>query len=149
MMETLSSIFQRTCGAPIEMDGRAIIPIFQMSLSSGRKDFLVRRLDASSESVTGLRIKAVKGKIEVNGQSHSEIILWADTSPDVVPLSIFSKSGCELKIWNVWRAGDLIQAWVGNAGLIVTNNKNSFKLECSGGDEGVNFCALVVQVEFL
>ncbi|MDT3723223.1 hypothetical protein [Pseudomonas oryzihabitans] len=148
-METLSSIFQRTFGAPIEMDGRTIIPLFQMSLSSGRKDLLVRRLNFSLEPVVGLRIKAVKGKIEVNGCSHSEIILWADTSPDVVLLSVFSKSGCDVKIWNVWRSGDLVQAWVGNAGLVVAENKNSVRLECSGGNENIDFCALVVQIDFL
>ncbi|MDR6356279.1 hypothetical protein Q3H58_002950 [Pseudomonas psychrotolerans] len=120
-----------------------------MNLSSGQKDFLVRRLNASLQPVAGLRIKAVKGKIEINGQSHSEVILWADTSPDVVSFSVFSKLGCDLKVWNVWRSGNLVQAWVGNAGLIVTENKNSVKLECSGGDENVDFCALVVQIDYL
>lgn len=147
MVETFSAIFQRTCGAPIEMNGHIIIPIFQMKLPPGRKNFVFRRLKSSSASVTGLRIKAVKGEIEVNGQCHPEIILWADTSPESVPLSVVSKSSCDLKIWNVWRADDVVQAWVGNAGLVVSQAEGSIKLECSGGDEGVNFSSLVVQID--
>lgn len=147
MVETLSAIFQRTRGAPIEINGRIVLPIFQMTLPAGRKNFLVRRLKSSSASVTGLRIKVVKGEIEVNGQRHSEIILWADTSPEEVPLSVVSKSSCDLKIWNVWRTDDVVQAWVGDAGLIASQADGAIKLECSGGDEGVNFSALVVQID--
>lgn len=147
MSETLSAIFQRTRGAPIEINGHTILPIFQMHVPPGRKNFVVRRLKSASASVTGLRIKAVKGEIEVNGQRHQEVILWADTSPEAVPLSVLSKSSCELKIWNVWRAGDVVQAWVGNAGLVVSQTEGTTRLECSGGDEGVNFSALVVQID--
>lgn len=147
MAETLSAVFQRARGAPIEMNGRIILPIFQMKLPPGRRKFLVRRLKSSSASVTGLCIKVVKGEVEVNGGLYPEVTLWADTSPETVSLSVLSKSSCELKIWNVWRADDLVQAWVGDAGLVVSQTEKSIRLECSGGDEGVNFSALVVQID--
>lgn len=146
-METFSEIFQRTHGAPIEVDGRIVQPIFQVKIDGVRKTFVIRRLKSRSASVAGLRIKAEKGEIEVHDERHPEIILWADTSPESVSLSVLSKAGCELRIWNVWRAGRIIQAWVGNAGIVATKSNGTIRLECSGGDEEVNFSALVVEID--
>lgn len=147
MFETLSAIFQRTGGAAIEINERRILPIFQMKLPSGRYSLLVRRLQHTSVSEAGLRIKILKGEVELNGQNHSEIILWAGSSPELVELCVRSKTGCTMKIWNVWRSDNLVQAWVGDAGMIVSEIGNSIKLECSGGDVGINFLGLVVQID--
>lgn len=146
MSETFSSTFQRTKGAPIKSEGRTVLPIFKLQIGGGRQNYLIRRLGSESASVAGLRIKAVKGMVEVNNQKYSDIILWADTSPEVVPLSVHSKSGCELRIWNVWRTNDVVQAWVGDAGVSASENGDLIVLECSGGDKGVNFSALVVEI---
>ncbi len=147
MAETLSAIFQRTHGAPIEIDGRIILPSFKFKLESGRKELTVRRLKSSSAPVSGLRIKAVKGEIEVNGQVHPEIILWSDTSPEIVSLIVKSRSGCELRMWNVWRYEGGVQAWIGNAGIVINKLGDSVRLECSGGSEGVDFLALIVEID--
>lgn len=118
-----------------------------MKIGGGSRTFLVRRLQSSASLVTGLRLKAVRGEIEVNGQRHAEIILWADTSPETVSLSVLSDAGCELKAWNVWRAGDVVQAWVGNAGIAISEVGSAVTLECSGGGSETDFSALVVQIE--
>ncbi len=97
--------------------------------------------------ISGLRLKATKGKIEVNGQQHSEIVLWADTSPEDVLITTSCKSDCELKAWNVWRIDDLTQAWVGNAGLVVDEHDHSITLRCSDGVGDVDFDDFVVQIE--
>lgn len=65
-MGTFSEIFQRTHGAPIEVDGRIIQPVFQVKIDGVRKTFVIRRLKSRSASVAGLRIKAEKGEIEVH-----------------------------------------------------------------------------------
>lgn len=147
MTETLSSIFQRTRGAPIQVAERLVYPIFQKKIKAGQSSFLARRLKSSMQPVSGLRLKAVKGELEVNDQRHSEIILWADTSPESVYFSVLSKTGCELKIWNVWRVNDTAQAWVGNAGMVISEEGRITNLECSGGTEAVDFSTLVFQIE--
>ncbi len=147
MDQILSLLFQQSKGAPVESKGQLVHPIFKARVKSGQKRFLIRRIHATSSPVPGLRIKAVKGQIEVNGQRHPEVILWADTSPETVPLSVISKFGCELKAWNVWRADDLVQAWVGNAGLVISEADHVITLECSDGVGEVNFTDLVVQIQ--
>lgn len=147
MTETLSSIFQRTRGAPIQVAERLVYPIFQKKIKAGRSNFLARRLKSTMQPVSGLRLKVVKGELEVNDQRHSEVILWADTSPESVCFSVLSKTGCELKIWNVWRVNDIAQAWVGNAGMVISEEGRITNLECSGGTEAVDFSTLVFQIE--
>jgi len=91
-------------------------------------------------------MKVTKGELEVNGQRHSEIILWSDNSPELVSFSVLTKSACDLKIWNVWRTDDIVHAWVGNAGMIISENKNVINLECSGGTESIDFSRLIFQI---
>lgn len=147
MTETLSSIFQRTLGAPIEVAEGTAHPIFQKKLRAGKSRFSVQRLKSSKQLVPGLRLKVVNGEIEVNGQRHTEMILWADTSPESVFFTVVSKKACELKVWNVWRVNDMVQAWVGNAGILITEEGGITILECSGGTEIVDFSTLVYKIE--
>jgi hypothetical protein len=147
MVETLSSLFQRSQGAAVEIDGRLVQPIFQDKIAGTEARFLIRRIKSMNSPVQGLRLKAVKGRIKVNGQSHSEVILWADTSPASVEISVSSKSGCVLKAWNVWRVGDIAQAWVGNSGIHSKKVGRVVVLACSDGVGEVDFTDLVVEIE--
>lgn len=146
MSETLSTLFQRSSGEPIDVGGRAAQPIFVMKLGKGRQEILVRRVRSKDAPMSGLRLKAKKGTIEVNGQQHSEIVLWADTSPQELSIIVSCKSDCELKAWNVWRVDDLTQAWVGNAGLVVEESDEGFTLRCSDGVGSIDFDDFVVQL---
>lgn len=147
MTETLSSIFQRTQGAPTKVAGRLVQPIVQQTIKAGRTHFVVRRIRSAEQPVPGLRLKVVKGVLEIDNQRYTEIILWADTSPESVSFCVVSKSACQLKIWNVWRANDIVQAWVGNAGIVMTEARGITTLECSGGTDDIDFSTLVVHVE--
>lgn len=147
MNETLSSRFQKNNGAAIEVDGRAVRPLIEIEVVEDEKSFLVRRKVAKAWPIQGIRIKAKKGEIEVNGQLHSEIILWADTSPDSVEITVRSKSGCQLKIWNVWRMDEIVQAWVGNSGVATSESGGEMLLECSDGTGEVDFSSIVVGFE--
>ncbi len=107
---------------------------------------MVKRLSSINSPVQGLRIKATKGTIQVNGQSQTDIILWADTSPASVELTIHAKNGCELKAWNVWRRDDIAQAWIGNAGMLIDKVDDVVTLKCSDGIGEADFTDLVVQL---
>lgn len=145
--DTLSVYFQRSGGKPIDFGGQSVQPIFIMKLRKGRHQISIRRVKSKEAPISGLRLKATAGKIEVNGQQHSEIILWADTSPEDVLITTSCESDSELKAWNVWRIDDLIQAWVGNAGLVVDAHNHSITLRCSDGVGDVDFDDFVVQIE--
>jgi hypothetical protein len=147
MIETLSSRLQQSEGAPIEIDGRLVLAILQEKITQDRKSLLVRRVSSTKSPVQGLRIKAVKGKIVIDGHSYPDIVLWADTSPASVEITIASKSGCDLKMWNVWRVGDVMHAWLGNAGIHLSKVGKVLTLECSDGVGEANFTDLVVQIE--
>lgn len=146
MTETLAELFQKAKNSTIELDNQLIYAILKIKIDSP-KNFIIYRLNASSPPLQGLRLKADKGSIQVNGQTHPEIILWADTSPDVVSISVIPKRECELKIWNVWKSGASTEAWVGNAGFLVSKIDNVISLECSHGLGDINFSNLVIKLE--
>lgn len=146
MSETLSCLFQKSHGAAIEIDGLLVWPICQQKIAQPMKKFLVRRLGSTHSPVQGVRIKAAKGTILVDGHSHPDIILWADTSPAAVEIVVRSKIGCELNAWNVWRSGDRVDAWTGNAGMLIHKADGVVTLECSDGKGEIDFTDLVVQI---
>jgi hypothetical protein len=147
--ETLSSQFQKSRGTAIEVNGRLVQSIFQKQLNEPNVRFEIHRVKSVNSPTQGFRLKAVQGTIEVNGQHHPDIILWADTCPAVMEIVVSSHSGCQLKAWNVWKIDDLVQAWVGNAGMCVLAEGNSYTLECSDGVGDVDFTNLIVQVKEL
>jgi hypothetical protein len=61
-----------------------VFPIIKKKIKAGQTNFLARRLKSSKQPVSGLRVKVLKGEIEVSNQRHSEIILWGDSSPESV-----------------------------------------------------------------
>ncbi|HEY4372010.1 MAG TPA: hypothetical protein VGN52_08800 [Burkholderiales bacterium] len=147
MKESLSSIFQKIRGAPTEVDGRFVYPIFKEHVEKGERNLRIRRLASKQSPVQGIRIKMVKGLIEIYGRKYSEIVLWADTSPTVVDLKISSRSGGELRAWNVWKIDDITQAWIGNAGIRIAKEGGVVTLECSDGVGDIDFSNLVVEVD--
>jgi hypothetical protein len=147
MTETLSFIFQKTNGAPIEINGVIIRPSYKLNLQKGEHKFLIRRLKVKEKPLQGIRLKIKKGEIFVNDKTLSDVILWANTSPDLIEIHIKSKKDCELIIWNEWQIDNLTQAWVGNAGIHIVNGEKVTKLECSNGIGDVDFTDLVVEIE--
>ncbi|MBF6031473.1 hypothetical protein ICY20_27315 [Pseudomonas sp. P115] len=149
MEETLSSIFMRTNGKPINSNGKTVVAIVEIEITKPRTVFSIRRLSATDNRVQGLALKAVSGQIVVDdsGNGYPEIVLWSDTSPDDVVIEVLSKSGSTLKIWNVWRSTFGMNAWVGNAGIYVCRPDGKMTLACSDGVGDVDFCDYVVALE--
>lgn len=42
---------------------------------------------------------------------------------------------------------DIVQAWVGNAGMVISEEGRIINLEYSGGTEAIDFSTLVFQIE--
>lgn len=146
MKNSMASRFQAGNGEAIEFNGRLVRPLFQIE-ARGREKLIVARKIAKKSPRQGLRIKAKESELEVNDQCHQEIILWADTSPDRVEIAVHAKPGCQLKFWNVWEIDGIVQAWVGNSGMVVTENDDRIVMECSDGTGETDFVSLVVEIE--
>ncbi|TFY90611.1 hypothetical protein DYL59_08710 [Pseudomonas kairouanensis] len=149
MEETLSSIFMRSNGKPIKLNGQTVVTIMELEITKPRTTFLIRRLGATSSRGQGLVLKAASGQIVVDnsGDGYPEIVLWSDTSPDVVEIEVFLKLGNTLKIWNVWKSAHGMSAWVGNAGIHIRRSDGKITLECSDGVGDVDFTDYVVALE--
>lgn len=149
MDKTLAQLFQESKGAPLTIGEDEIRQINKIEISKGRHFLDVARIKSKARPVQGVRIKLVNGTVSVTGHSHPEIILWADTSPDMLRLELESKSKTELRLWNVWRVDDLVQAWVGNSGMRIKDTGAGMVMECSDGNDGATFDDLVVRINLV
>lgn len=104
----------------------------------------VSRESSTSERPQGLVLDADEplrvGDIEAN-----RLVLWADSAPDTVEV-LTGESG-DLRIWHVWRDGDLIQAWEQAARLEVDDEGDDLGLVCHDGHGGSD-ADLVVRLHF-
>ncbi|MGN2432949.1 hypothetical protein [Pseudomonas syringae] len=135
MTETLSqAIFQRTRGAPIEVSGRLVQPIFEKTIETGQSNFFAHRLGVSNEVLTGLRLKSANGYININNQRYT-YYLMVRHEPRVCLLFCSSEESWCAEDLERMAADNIIQAWVGNAGIMVSEEAQGklMKLECSGG----------------
>lgn len=149
-IETLSAQFQRAQGKPINYCGNVVLPIFKKDLNQELVTLVIKRLSSLRKPEQGIRIKVEKGEIHLDGKKYKEIILWEDNSPDSVEITVTSKGKSQLKIWNVWRVDALVNAWVGNAGMVINEIADqSIMFQCSDGVGSVDFSNLVFVVNVL
>ncbi|MEM7142815.1 MAG: hypothetical protein AAF548_17460 [Actinomycetota bacterium] len=90
----------------------------------------IRRLAATDAHVQGLVVDGDEA-LEVNGIRDTRIVLWADTSPDEV--EIRTSAAGPVRFWNVWRDGDLIQSWQGEAHIDIDDEGEDLELRCHDG----------------
>jgi len=149
MNETLSAVFQKNMGAPIYYQGEAVLPIVLFPLEKGVHEFSLKRIRAKAMPLSGLKLKVAKGKVEIEGEAHSDVVLWSNTSPDICNFKVVANRGCILKIWNVWEVDGLVQAWVGNSGIVVRPvESGGLELRCSDGVGGIDFTEVISVVDF-
>lgn len=149
-METLSAQFQREQGRPLNYCGNIVLPIFKKDLNQELVSLVITRLSSLRKPEQGIRIKVERGEIHLEGKNYKEIILWEDSSPDSVEMTVISKGKSQLKIWNVWRVDSLVNAWVGNAGMVINEMATqSLEFQCSDGVGSVDFSNLVFVIRIL
>jgi hypothetical protein len=150
-METFSDTFIRTKGAPIDWHGKQIFPMFSRELSARESTMRITRLSQHNSVAQGLRVKLDKGELVVYDRRLTDIVLWADTNPREVEIRV-PNAPTLLKVWNVWRVRvhthELMQAWVGNAGILIDDQNGVVSLFCSDGIGPPDFSDLVVKIEF-
>lgn len=148
MNKSLGERFRESRGQPIQLDDKTVYGIYRRNIS-GKQPLEIRFRHTSEDPVQGLRMKLDKGSLVVNGQELKDVVLWADTSPETVSIECQPAGrGGELKIWNAWRDDTgAMQAWIGNAGIVVDEEGDVLTLRCSDGIGPPDFDDLIVEIK--
>jgi hypothetical protein len=99
---------------------------------------------ASSIRPQGLVLDA-DHPLEVAGTRAGRIVLWADRAPEQT--TVVTTDAGEIRIWHVWRDGDLIQAWQPGSSMIVDDDGDDLGLSCHDG-HGADGVDLDVRLSF-
>lgn len=119
-------------------------------LPTDLEQFTVRINSAGRRSVQGLHLRIKGGELQVGGRTSTDILLWADTAPSQVAVLVkwSASKRRSLRVWNTWRVNGVAQAWLGNAGMRVTQGSDGvISLMCSDGEGDPDFTNLVVTID--
>lgn len=133
MNRTLAELFQESNGEPVNVDGQTYTPAHRILLPHGECKFILLLERSKSVVAQGVDLSAKEGLLLVNGVKNSELVIWNDTAPRTVPISINMRRPGQLVVWNVWRVRSITQAWVGNAGMQVEDDGECIRFHCSNG----------------
>lgn len=149
-MGTLAEQFAESKGAAIHVDGRKVFNMYRRPVSAGQT-VTVRARPAMHSPVQGLRIKLAEGVIAIKDQRLKEVVVWLDTAPLDFEFSCRpTKQSTELRVWNCWRdPNGVMQAWIGNAGMIAEETGPDVLLRCSTGVADFEPGQLSVELKFL
>lgn len=148
MTATLGEMFSASRGAPIRVGSVTVQMMLELPVDEG-ESFWVHWISATSDPPQGLRIKLDHGRLLVNGQHIEDVVLWRDTAPDMTEFRCEADDGGHgvLKVWNVWKdPGGIKQAWIGNSGMIISDEGSVIRLHCSHGPGQFDPTALVVDL---
>jgi hypothetical protein len=155
----LSDLFVLSDGAPIERAGDLVHLMYDVPVEPNQR-ITCTFLEASILRPQGLRAKVINGNLllgsrvydnVLDSRVYDNVVFWSDTAPSVVRFEVLPGGDADaltLRLWNAWRdTGDVFQAWIGNAGIVVEDHGQSLTLHCSDGWNGPNFHDLVVRVD--
>lgn len=141
---TLSEKFASTRGAPQLVDGESVVPMVRISPAAGEVLHVALRCPTGRVG-QGLRLKMPTGRFTVSGVDLRDAVLWFDTAPSPVRVEIHT--GEEMRLWNCWKGPHgQAMAWVGNAGIVLSQTLDGWLLRCSDGVGSVQFDDLVVEI---
>lgn len=150
-MPDLSERFMETDAKSIDVDGRAVVQMYEREVTDGTTvDVEFRR--TAGDRVQGLNLSVTDGSLEVNEERIRDVVLYTDTAPRHVRLICRTGRPVTLQVWNSWRAGsgeDRDDAWIGEAGIVVDDEgSEEVLLGCSDGIGPLDFDDLVVRLRF-
>ena len=148
--KTLAERFAESKGAAQRVDEQIVHNVFRRQVARGER-VRIRWLAAVDSPRQGIRLQVDQGRVKVAAEEVKDVVLWADTSPEVVEFSCETgkqQSG-ELLLWNCWtdEAG-VMQAWIGDAGMVFDDSAARVRVRCSDGTHKFEPSDLVFEVEF-
>lgn len=145
-MVDLSKIFAEKRASEIEWGG----PLFSLyELPADVRGLRIQFVARASDLRQGIRLKIRGGKLEANGVSGSDLVIWEDASPGVVDVQVrwTSSTGRSLRVWNCWEVNGVMHAWLGNAAMRVdAPSPRVLVFRCSDGHGEPVFDDLVVRI---
>lgn len=149
MNKPISKLFEEARSPCVGWEGDSLYGLYEFPAPDS---FEVEFLSSIDAPVQGLTLKVYGGVLEIEGVEAQEMLLWCDTAPPKIPVTVRLEPGKSaiLKIWNVWRGRvgghDVTQAWLGNAGMRIDQKCNQISLACSDGEGPVDFGNLRARV---
>lgn len=151
MTRTLAQRFADVNGRPVMVNGITVRSIYRRSVENGQK-VRVRFVFDRKDPLQGLRLKFKDGFVILNDQELTELVVWRETAPEefcLVCRTKGQKASGEFRVWNCWKAANgVMQAWIGNAGMVAEECNKFVTLKCSPGIGDFDPQALKVEREF-
>jgi hypothetical protein len=152
MPRPLAELLANQKGGPIAFEGRAVRMHYEFDPIRHVVEFDVA-LEAASDRPQGVFLNAEGGQLEIEGQTMTKAVLWADTAPPAVLVRVVPRrpGPTTLSLWNVWRTGrgDERDYWTGDAGLAVESSGDGrIVIAASDGASPPNFDDLRVAIDF-
>lgn len=145
MGSTLGELFAAQNTDTVHHRGRIVKAVVRIPVSDGAT-LIVRRRGVGAPRPQSLHLALGSGTIEVEGQQGAEVVLWSNTSPEEVTLTIHGEAATILEVWNGWSMGGVDNAWIGNAGIVTKNTSSGTVLRCSDGVGEPDFSDLEVEI---
>ena len=150
MAEKLSDLFESARQPVIEWRGQIVYALFEVPELAGSSTLRIMLEGTSPTRPQALRLNARGGRLEINGHLLDDVVLWSDNDQDVVVAVARTWPGksMSLQLWNAWRdTMGVMQAWIGNAGMLVEGDlEHGLVLRCSDGFGEPTFGDLVATI---
>ena len=143
----LAELFVSSRGQPVTLDGRLVHSIYRRSVQPDDQ-FRLTVVESRTRPIQGIRMKVTAGRIQIDeGSPLADVVLWTTTAPRSVLFRFVGNEPAELRIWNCWLdESDVMQAWIGNAGIVIEERNGVVQLRCNSRTE-VTFEDLVLKLE--
>lgn len=150
---SLAEMFIKNKGEAININGSLVIMSQRLEVKTGQ-NAKIEFIKSKNDYRQGIELSLDKrkGYIEIKDQKLISPIFWKDTAPSTFIFKCFPKKEIgELNIWNIWQyVDDRVDAWIGNAGIIVEQeDAGIFLFRCSNGMGNIDFDDLVFRLILL
>lgn len=111
--------------------GKQVVLIEALRIAAG-ENVLLRFDGGESPWRQGVWL-ATEGELEVAGVRSPQLVLWQDTAPDEVRISVRSTDGV-LHLYNVWDSGRGLgefESQKATSGMLVSEDEGWLRYECS------------------
>jgi hypothetical protein len=148
MTEKLSDLFERAQAPVVTWNDNLVHSMYELPGLAVGTILRIEFDDPNPSRSEGLRLRMRGGSLIIEERELDDIVLWSDSSPRVVTATVNGPKGGALRLWNCWRdPGETMQAWIGNAGMLVESTRTGIVLKCSDGFGEASFDDLVATIE--
>ena len=154
MKKSLDDLFEEARIGPVEYEGLAVHRIVTRKVYKPGQ-FIIRFLKAAPYPIQGLRINIEPGKLFIEDDTYTRVLLRLDIITDDVLVKYQpSSKGSEIVFYNGWMyENEVLHAWFNNSGMLVEEQGNKLILHCSDGYGDYyrepSFDDLIVEIDFL